>query len=234
MTSEQEREYKRLWYLRNKDRIATAKRLDYVQHRASHLARSAAWRAMHPDAKRQWHVAHKERAHAMNKEWRAAHTTELQRKMKEWFATHKEHRRAYNKANAHRLRTSRQTPEARARKAAWAKANVERVRTYKRGWKSRHKDAGRVYAATRRARQADAFIEVVDHAQVFADARGVCAICRRTIKAPEKWHVDHIFPLGKRGTHGYDNVQLAHDTCNLAKGSKIPKGQPTLWQVRPD
>jgi 5-methylcytosine-specific restriction endonuclease McrA len=40
-------------------------------------------------------------------------------------------------------------------------------------------------------------------------------------------------PLAKGGTHCYDNVQLAHGRCNISKGAKVPKGQPTLFQVVP-
>jgi 5-methylcytosine-specific restriction endonuclease McrA len=33
--------------------------------------------------------------------------------------------------------------------------------------------------------------------------------------------MDHAFPLGKGGTHTWDNIQLSHLICNLRKGDRI-------------
>jgi 5-methylcytosine-specific restriction endonuclease McrA len=54
----------------------------------------------------------------------------------------------------------------------------------------------------------------------------------------KSFHIDHIYPLSKGGTHTKDNICIACPTCNLKKGNKMPfefqkqigkKGQLTLF-----
>jgi 5-methylcytosine-specific restriction endonuclease McrA len=52
---------------------------------------------------------------------------------------------------------------------------------------------------------------------VFARAKGRCQICKRPI-GDGKWEIDHIIPLSKGGDDTPDNWQLAHPSCNRAKG----------------
>ena len=33
--------------------------------------------------------------------------------------------------------------------------------------------------------------------------------------------IDHVVPLSKGGTHSWNNVKLAHFSCNSAKGDKL-------------
>lgn len=54
-----------------------------------------------------------------------------------------------------------------------------------------------------------------------------CHLCRGavdrvpgTAKAPMGATVDHLIPIADNGTHTWDNVALAHRTCNLARGTK--------------
>lgn len=55
--------------------------------------------------------------------------------------------------------------------------------------------------------------------QVFKRAYGMCALCKKWVQ-PRHASMDHAFPLGKGGTHTWDNVQLAHLKCNLRKGDR--------------
>lgn len=56
--------------------------------------------------------------------------------------------------------------------------------------------------------------------KVFRLARGTCACCRKWVQ-PRYASIDHTYPLGKGGTHTWDNVQLTHLICNLRKGDRI-------------
>lgn len=55
----------------------------------------------------------------------------------------------------------------------------------------------------------------------------LCGLCGEpvdaTLKVPNRWAptVDHIVPLVLGGTHDWDNVQLAHMTCNSSKGARV-------------
>lgn len=73
----------------------------------------------------------------------------------------------------------------------------------------------------RRAALVQAFVEDVDRAKVWARDLGRCGICGRPCEAAA-WHLDHIIPLSKGGTHEYANVQVAHPKCNMHKSAALP------------
>lgn len=70
----------------------------------------------------------------------------------------------------------------------------------------------------------------------------MCALCHRATDHPRVWKdwmvnkrwlpnaptVDHIIPLAKGGTHTWDNVQLAHWSCNSTKSDLIVTGRSLL------
>ena len=45
-----------------------------------------------------------------------------------------------------------------------------------------------------------------------------CIYCKKNIT--DIFHIDHIIPLCRQGTHSIDNVQLLCPTCNYSKGDK--------------
>ena len=66
--------------------------------------------------------------------------------------------------------------------------------------------------------------------------KGVCYLCggkvskRRKGGIGQSWRsdrkyptVDHVIPLSRNGTHTWDNVKLAHWSCNMNKGGRILK-----------
>ncbi|MEW1867031.1 HNH endonuclease signature motif containing protein [Streptomyces caelestis] len=63
-------------------------------------------------------------------------------------------------------------------------------------------------------------IERVDFRQIVAKSNGRCGICGDDLNGAES--VDHIFPLAHGGDHTLSNVQLAHPSCNTAKGDTVP------------
>lgn len=69
----------------------------------------------------------------------------------------------------------------------------------------------------RRALLAGVFIENVNPYVVLVRDGGICQICHVEVD-PLRFHVDHIVAIANGGWHCYDNVQLAHPTCNLRKG----------------
>lgn len=74
----------------------------------------------------------------------------------------------------------------------------------------------------RRAREydEDALIDVtISLHKVYGDARGICALCGEFV-LPKQASIDHPISLSKGGTHTWDNVQLAHLTCNQKKSNK--------------
>jgi hypothetical protein len=45
---------------------------------------------------------------------------------------------------------------------------------------------------------------------------------------PSDWHLDHIVPISRGGTHEPANVQVSHPRCNQSKAAKILEAQTTL------
>jgi len=65
--------------------------------------------------------------------------------------------------------------------------------------------------------------------QVIERYKGLCAICGESVNVAAKFtdndypSIDHIIPVARGGTHTWDNVQLAHRGCNIAKQDRIPE-----------
>lgn len=70
------------------------------------------------------------------------------------------------------------------------------------------------------ARRNKGYIEYVDRLVVYERDKGICHICGEPI-ADQKWEIDHKIPLARRGEHSYDNVGLAHLTCNRRKSARL-------------
>ena len=46
-----------------------------------------------------------------------------------------------------------------------------------------------------------------------------CGICGKVIESMDEATIDHIVPISKGGMHSPKNMQLAHASCNSAKGN---------------
>lgn len=95
-------------------------------------------------------------------------------------------------------------------------------------WRRLNPDAHRSQHNVRRARKiTNGPIEPVSYFQVFQRDRGVCGLCSGDIDKNLKWPdpacgtLDHVIPLSRGGSHTYENVQLAHASCNSSKGNRI-------------
>ena len=61
-------------------------------------------------------------------------------------------------------------------------------------------------------------ISVALRTAVIERDRGRCGICGRLIEDQAQLHIDHIVPVSSGGLTVFDNLQVAHAACNLAKG----------------
>ena len=79
----------------------------------------------------------------------------------------------------------------------------------------------------RRLRLSTQFIEDVDSLVMAERDNWVCHICSgqidQSLKYPNRYSlsVDHVIPLSKGGTHGYDNCKSSHWICNVLKSDKV-------------
>lgn len=79
----------------------------------------------------------------------------------------------------------------------------------------------------RKARKLNNQYEKINPEFFWNTQLGFCQLCfkkiNRGIKFPDLYSgvLDHIIPLSKGGGHLYSNMQLAHNICNMKKGSKL-------------
>ena len=69
-----------------------------------------------------------------------------------------------------------------------------------------------------RAKQMDLHVEgeEITLKKLYIRDKGICGICGKPVPSKQA-SPDHIKPLGKGGTHTWDNIQLAHVSCNKSK-----------------
>lgn len=92
----------------------------------------------------------------------------------------------------------------------------------------------RKHSSTRRARKMTTQVEPIDPREIFDRDGWRCGICERRVDRrlryphPLSASLDHIEALSLGGTHTRENVQLAHLTCNIRKGSNRAPAQLRL------
>lgn len=50
---------------------------------------------------------------------------------------------------------------------------------------------------------------------------GICQLCEKPIESLAQASRDHIMPVSRGGTSVFENLQLAHRSCNTDKGSRL-------------
>ena len=118
-----------------------------------------------------------------------------------------------------------------ARHKKWAEANCDERAKYQKKYYHENRERlleqakkryaenpekGRELYARRRARILNAFVAEVNRSEIYKRDKGTCHICKGKVD-PNKWHLDHIYPLSKGGTHEPDNVAVSHPECNMEK-----------------
>ena len=105
----------------------------------------------------------------------------------------------------------------------------------KRHWLEHHARLGKTWAVVLYAPggyrpKAEAYggaYEVVDRFEVFERDGWVCQLCGEPVDPELKWpdvmspSLDHIVPFVHGGDHSYENVQLAHLSCNSRKSDRM-------------
>jgi 5-methylcytosine-specific restriction endonuclease McrA len=98
-------------------------------------------------------------------------------------------------------------------------------------WVAAHPDAANAHyvakARRRRAAKLGLPSEPYTLAEIATRDDHECQLCHRpvdmTLSGLDDWGptIDHVIPIIRGGPDTRDNVQLAHRTCNVAKGSKV-------------
>lgn len=145
--------------------------------------------------------------------------------------THKrqeaERKRVWHKTNRERVAESKrawwETNRERMaeRKRACYETNREQELERRRAYYRANRQAAFDRAAAYRARKLNATAGEVRRAEVWERDLGICYLCMGKAD-PDNWHLDHVIPLSRGGSHSLDNVAVTHPACNLRKGAKLP------------
>ena len=190
----------------------------------------------------------KEERQAYNKAYNHDNFEEIKLQQKAYRKDHKEARTAYDKAHykancekikAYQKAYRKANPECfknyrsanpekeKARHKIYYKANTENHKAFMKAYKKANPDKNREYAHTRRALKCKTSYEPISEKIVYFRDGWKCQICHKSVDNKFNWpdsmspSLDHIIPLSKGGTHTYNNVQLAHLTCNLSKNVNV-------------
>ncbi len=140
------------------------------------------------------------------------------KKMKEWREQNPDYFKKYRVVLENKEREVENHKE-------WVSSNKEKHDEALKKWignnKERHLDIHRKARAKRRALMAEVeYDPTVSLAEATKRFKGVCGICGSEV-VREEASIDHIYPLSRGGSHTWDNIQLAHLSCNQRKGVKV-------------
>jgi 5-methylcytosine-specific restriction endonuclease McrA len=151
---------------------------------------------------RRYYLAHREERKAYIKAWQAENKERVDGYKKAWLDAHPDYKRQWYLANREVF-------------LAQCKAYRDRRREEE---PERMREIGRITESRRRARKMKAFVEDVNHQDVWERDGGICQICGEPADVAD-WHLDHIVPLVRGGEHSYANTQVAHPLCNWRKAA---------------
>lgn len=173
----------------------------------------------HKDAA--YYERHRESIRVRREAYRAEHREETRTQNAAYYARKKDDPDFRQKRAECGRRFYLENREELAAFGRWYReTDPERWAAKNKAWRAANPDKVRNYRAARRAREMEAFVEVVDRAVVWERDGGICHICKEAADV-SAWHLDHVIPLTKGGLHSYANTAVSHPSCNQSKGAKL-------------
>lgn len=212
---EQQHEYQKQYFQRNKARILKRTGTYQKAHREQSRLYSRRYYQKNPEYFAQWQRDHPEQRRAAHKRWYYAHPDKVREGQKQQRAKNPDyHKNRYQLNRDQLLNLSRQ----------WYEANRERKQAKSKEWRKNNPLKVHELWQRRRARIRAARVGKVDLKAVYERDKGICHICKQPVPDGEL-SFDHVIPLAKGGAHSNDNLAVAHLLCNIRKGTKILQPQ---------
>jgi 5-methylcytosine-specific restriction endonuclease McrA len=116
---------------------------------------------------------------------------------------------------------------ARHKARYWSNPEFHRARVL--AWQKNNPEIHADIESRRRARIRNApRIEKIDRFAVYERECGRCHVCNRKCSR-KTFEIDHLTPIAMGGTHTYDNVRIAHRSCNARRNyGQIPAQMPMV------
>lgn len=167
---------------------------------------------------KQWHLNNRKKRAKSNKQYRQDHKKEVIKYNKQWVQNHAKkivkYQKQYRQKHKEEMVAYKKqyNPEHREQIAKQTK----QYRQTSKGKAIQHKNRH-----NRRAMTRDLTVKIVR--QVYEDnikKYGVltCYLCFKPIDNDDS--LDHSTPLSRKGTNNYDNLGIAHNSCNKRKFTK--------------
>lgn len=103
---------------------------------------------------------------------------------------------------------------------AYYQKNKARIKAATAKWAADNPERMKVIRARNRIKRR---VKVCDKSITVFKIRerddNICQLCNKSC-TPETESIDHIIPVTRGGQHVWDNVQLAHRTCNAQKNNR--------------
>lgn len=194
----------------------------YEKHKADCIRRTSEWKrrngiysnAKTKLAKRMWYTDNKGRLSVLQKEARREASRKYRR-------SHADIVRANSRAYMRDVDTitkRRWAENYRVRNRERLRAKARRA--YREQPKRRAACKANAYHRKLLLRGLSVVTETINRLEVFKRDRGLCHICG-ALASMEEFHIDHIIPISKGGTHSLKNVAVSHPHCNRRKGSRL-------------
>lgn len=199
------KEYKRRWYLANRERLSLRSRQEYTKNRTAKIEYQARYRQDQADKVRECNTAYRRKKPEKNREWQ----TRYRSKNVEAIAERTAH---YREVKGTELRM-------KAAQRYAADPLKYRAEVYK--WRAKHPGYGAFIAQRRRARKlaADGGFTANDINHLRIIQGDMCVVCDAPF-GEVAISIDHITPLSRGGSNWPTNIQLLCLRCNKCKGIK--------------
>ena len=140
----------------------------------------------------------------------------------QWYLDHREYRiaKAAEWRRAH-------PKETQAYFKAYRPAHKETINANNRKYRKAHPGIGNDDRQYRRVLKLQVGAERIRMKELRRRDNNTCQICH-TFVGVQGASIDHIVPISFGGSHTWANVQLAHTTCNAARGAGRTPAQMRL------
>ncbi|KKK46715.1 hypothetical protein LCGC14_3162470 [marine sediment metagenome] len=159
---------------------------------------------------KQWQKENSKKCNEYTKKWQKENPDQLKEYKKQYYQKNleksKEYSRQHRQDNKEYYKQYRQD-------------NENHLKEYSRWWYKTNKDKSSTKSAKRRAlklNQTPIDANMSEISRIYT----ICAYMN-SISVNCKWHVDHIHPLSKSGSHHQDNLQILDSIANMKKSNKL-------------
>lgn len=215
------REIKAEWRANNPDKVKKHKKESHERNRDKDNARTKKWadenRERVQELNRQYRLDHLEERRAYEAQWQRDNPDKVKARNKRYAERHPEKVR-----NSRRLTKQKyaHSPHGRLIIKTRRERNRDKTNSQHRyryahvpGVKEKH------LAKAHNRRMADGHFTPSDIRALYDEQEGRCAYCG--ISTHDDYHVDHLVPLKRGGTHDPENLRISCPTCNMSKGAKL-------------